>query len=432
MKKKPIVMMATTLIALLLLTPIVKAGVMHYWWDNVYYVDGTDIDYPHPDNVEYDISRNTDWTKLGYALCHFQINKDTTYQLLVGIWVLSGILGLAITACLGGGTMATFVGGVAGLVVGAFVDIVIDYYFVDERGCIWWWVSAVFVCWLISNLSWLGPLCSTDPAAGYGEILIAFLSCGYLRVGKVTFHDALGIVGPKIYSLTISVGSGGGTTSPSPGTYEGFEGASVTVNAEADSGYDFNHWILDGATEYGYSITVTMDSDHDLTAYFQHYADGDGGGSGPGGCPMLSVYDGTEYVEEGLLDIHNPDEEDVITSHNLTTTPESVEHRYLMRLTEHNQTHSHIDQVQLYATLNNETEIKLPLVSAVHSKDGDVLQELLLSDDVRADTLGADHNNGTSEYIDLKFVAPEGLEIEEFTFIIEGYNPIHKPVDMPY
>jgi len=118
----------------------------------------------------------------------------------------------------------------------------------------------------------------------------------------------------------------------------------------------------------------------------------------------------------------------VVASHVLNHTPEPVEHRYLMRLTEHEQTYSHIDQVQLFATLEN-GEIELPLVSAIHSEDGDVKQELLLSDDVRADTLGADHNNGTSEYIDLCFVAPDGLEIETFTFIIEGHNPIFK---LPY
>ena len=146
-------------------------------------------------------------------------------------------------------------------------------------------------------------------------------------------------------------------------------------------------------------------------------------GGGGGGCPILSVYDGTMYALEGLLDIHNPDGIDEITSHVLIHTPEPVEHRYLMRLTEHPQTYSHLDQVQLFAMLTNGTEVKLPLVSAIHSEDGNVKQELLVSDDVRAVMLGEDWNNGTSQYIDLKFVAPdEELEIETFTFIIEGHN----------
>jgi len=146
---------------------------------------------------------------------------------------------------------------------------------------------------------------------------------------------------------------------------------------------------------------------------------GDGGG---GGCPILSVYDETEYALEGLLDIHNPDGIDVIASHVLIHTPEPVEHRYLLRLTEHPQTYSHIDQVRLFAMLTNGTIVKLPLVSAVHSEDGNVKQKLLVSDDVRTVMLGENWNNGTSQYIDLKFVAPGEFEIETFTFIIEGHN----------
>jgi len=62
-------------------------------------------------------------------------------------------------------------------------------------------------------------------------------------------------------------------------------------------------------------------------------------------------------------------------------------------------------------------------------EDANVRWKLLWSDDVRVDMLGADHNNGTSEWIDLKFWAPRFLEIEEFTFIIEGHNPYPK---LPY
>lgn len=149
-------------------------------------------------------------------------------------------------------------------------------------------------------------------------------------------------------------------------------------------------------------------------------------GGGGGGCPILSVYDGTGYALEGLLDIHNPDGIDVVASHVLIHTPEPVEHRYLLRLTEHPQTYSHIDQVKLFAMLTNGTEVKLPLVSAIHSEDGNVKQELLLSDNVRAEMLGADHNNGTSQYIDLRFIASDELEIETFTFIIEGHNIVFK------
>jgi hypothetical protein len=147
---------------------------------------------------------------------------------------------------------------------------------------------------------------------------------------------------------------------------------------------------------------------------------------GGGGCPILSVYDGEDYVNEGLLDIHNPEGLDVTAERILSTRPERVGGRYLLRLTEHPQTISHIDQVKLLARLRDGTTVQLSLLSAIHSTEGQVKWELHRSDDNRVDVLGADHNNGASEYIDLEFVAPRGLDIIDYIFIIEGNNVIPK------
>lgn len=96
-------------------------------------------------------------------------------------------------------------------------------------------------------------------------------------------------------------------------------------------------------------------------------------------------------------------------------------------MTEHPQTHSYIDQVKLFATLDSGVTIQLPLVSAVHSEYGNVLLQLLFSDDWRTETIGANFNNGTSQSIDLKFLAlPAFIRIESFTFMIEGHNPWSK------
>jgi len=80
----------------------------------------------------------------------------------------------------------------------------------------------------------------------------------------------------------------------------------------------------------------------------------------------------------------------------------------------------------LYAGLKNGSRVELPLIYAWHSEHGNVLQQLLYSDDWRTDTLGAYFNNGESQYIDLKFEAPPNLEITELMFQIEGYNPLVK------
>ena len=144
------------------------------------------------------------------------------------------------------------------------------------------------------------------------------------------------------------------------------------------------------------------------------------------GCPILSVYDGIEYIEEGLLDIHNPEGIDVVTNHTLVTILGEVNHRYLLRLTEHNKTISHIDNVRLYGRLPNGILISLPLISAIHSALGQVRGTLRLSDDNRVDVLGGDHNEGNSEFIDLEFSALTNLNLIEFIFVIEGNNILIK------
>jgi hypothetical protein len=150
-------------------------------------------------------------------------------------------------------------------------------------------------------------------------------------------------------------------------------------------------------------------------------------GSGGGGCPYFYVYNGQQYVNEGLLNIHNADGIDVTTNQYLITTPKAVRGTYQLRLVEHPQTISDIDQVKLYAILEDKTLIELPLVWARHSENGNVLPQLLFSDDWKTTTLGADHNGGTSQSIDLKFLAlPQGFKVAGFLFVIEGNNMIVK------
>jgi len=149
--------------------------------------------------------------------------------------------------------------------------------------------------------------------------------------------------------------------------------------------------------------------------------------TGGGGCPFLQVWDGSDYVDEGLLDIHNAEGVDVIYEHTLTTVPEPVNGAYEFRLIEHPKTISDMDQVQLRAILEDGTVKEFPLISAQHSEDGNVLNLLLKSDDRRVEEKGADHNGGTSQSIDLKFAAlGPHMEPVAFIFTIEGCNMICK------
>jgi hypothetical protein len=148
---------------------------------------------------------------------------------------------------------------------------------------------------------------------------------------------------------------------------------------------------------------------------------------GGGGCPFLQVWNGSDHIDEGLLDIHNAEGVDVTYDHTLTTVPEPVNGAYAFRLTEHPKTISDIDQVQLQAILEDGTVEQLPLKKAWHSEDGNVRKILLNSDDWRVEEKGADHNGGISQSIDLEFatLGPNAKAVA-FVFTIEGYNMICK------
>jgi len=177
-----------------------------------------------------------------------------------------------------------------------------------------------------------------------------------------------------------------------------------------------------GYYELGKSVAVSDGSSS--TRDFQLNQIIQGGG---GGCPFLQVWDGSDYVDEGLLNIHNAEGVDVTYEHVLTTVPTRINGAYEFRLAEHPKTISHIDQVQLHAVLEDGTVEELHLMSAQHSEDGNVLDLLLKSDDRRVEEIGADHNGGTSQSIDLKFTTVRpNAEVVGFILTIEGYNPFYK------
>jgi len=149
-------------------------------------------------------------------------------------------------------------------------------------------------------------------------------------------------------------------------------------------------------------------------------------GGGGGGCPFLSVFDGTEYIGEGLLDIHDITGIDKVFIHTLDTSPSQLNNKVHLRLTEHPQTISDIDHIRLYGRLENGQWVSLQLKSAIHSTKGEVRKLLQFSDDLRVEELGADHNNGVSETIDLEFITDGEINFLEFRFIIEGNNYIVK------
>jgi hypothetical protein len=215
--------------------------------------------------------------------------------------------------------------------------------------------------------------------------------------------------------LVIST-NGGGTTNPAPGTYAYSYGSWVQVTETPYANYAFNYWILDGSYIYTTTVNVQMTNDHSLTAYFYYTG---GGGGGGGGCPTLFTWNGSAYVDYGVINIHNPSGEDIIRTVPIKTTDLAINKRTAsIHLREGwpglNFSESVIDQVQLYAIDNSGKQILCPLVSAQHSRLGNVLPQLLYSDDTRVQSF-------LLETIDAQFLIPN-RNIRGFVFVIEGCN----------
>ena len=69
------------------------------------------------------------------------------------------------------------------------------------------------------------------------------------------------------HNLTITI-NGQGTINPNEGIHEYSSGTQVTITISPISGWDFDHWSGD-ATGTSPTIVITMDSDKNVTAYFE-------------------------------------------------------------------------------------------------------------------------------------------------------------------
>jgi len=76
-----------------------------------------------------------------------------------------------------------------------------------------------------------------------------------------------GGVTPTKYTLTVNV-QGNGTTSPDIGTYTFDEGSTVHLEAIPAQGWQFSHWLINGQQLNESSITLTMDKNYEVVAYF--------------------------------------------------------------------------------------------------------------------------------------------------------------------
>ncbi|MCR6624704.1 MAG: hypothetical protein NDF58_09040, partial [archaeon YNP-LCB-024-027] len=142
---------------------------------------------------------------------------------------------------------------------------------------------------------------------------------------------------------------------------------------------------------------------------------------GGGGCPILLVWNGSKYVDYGIINIHNPDGYDVIKEVSISTADMNIEGQVVkLRLKEGweglEYSHSLIDHVKLYAVDIFGNRYPCPLIKAMHSEQGNIMLQLLFSDNIKAEIY-------LMQTIDLQFIVLYPKEIiKSFIITIEGHN----------
>jgi len=215
-----------------------------------------------------------------------------------------------------------------------------------------------------------------------------------------------------------------------------YGGRKIIVTAEANSSYndlpDFQIFLHDW---YGFEKAYTLPgySHHleyvaDTTGYWfieARLCTNDGFYSlkvdlkATGGCPSLFVWNGSDYFEEGILDIHA--KTDVTIQHQIQNTLALNNFVYKLQLRELDNFTSHIDQVKLYA-VDYEGEWHLcPLIYACHNDLGCVTWKLLFDDENRIDLT-------PTQQVNLKFLSiiPQNWATH-LIFEINGHNPKPNP-----
>lgn len=279
------------------------------------------------------------------------------------------------------------------------------------------------------------------------DIIKCMTDCG--GTWKLRIHK---VQGSGVYSLDLNfwVNNPPNTPSTPSGRTSGYEGVSYAYSTSTtdpdgdqvkyefswgDGSYSTTGYYNSGVTVYashswsstGYKSVkvracdvygVWSDWSSIRTVYIRS-----GGGGGVEPCPTLFTWNGTAWIDYGVIDIHDPSGEDIVREVPVQAEDVGLSgNKVTFRLREGwpglEFSESVIDQVQLYAVDGDENRRLCQLISAEHSTLGKVLPQLLKSDDVKAKML-------LLETIDLTFVVPYP-NVQDFTFVIEGNN-ILKP-----
>lgn len=174
--------------------------------------------------------------------------------------------------------------------------------------------------------------------------------------GVISTSVDLNVFIPQYLSISVR---GGGTTDPDPGTYAYRYGSSVTVTAYSYPDYTFDYWLLDAEKVYDNPITVMMDSNHTLKAWFTYIGNGNGGG----GCPYISTWNGTHYVLDNnlLLASEASNGSNVVDYYLLQQIlAQKGDGSYKLLLSEFESEHDFFDYIQLIA-VDHSSDVKVAI-----------------------------------------------------------------------
>jgi len=133
-----------------------------------------------------------------------------------------------------------------------------------------------------------------------------------------------------------------------------------------------------------------------------------------GGCPTLSVWNGSEYVLECILNIHGSS--DVTIQRMIQNGLVPQNNICKLQISELDNFTSYIDQVKLYAVGDDGVWRICPLVYANHSTLGKITNQLLLDDEIRIELK-------PSQITSLNFFSLISHEETRYIFEINGHNP---------
>lgn len=159
-------------------------------WDGLQFRFPPHTRYAHPDREHYDIDTSKNWTKAGTDLIHLQINEEIS-KIITETTATKTIFQKI------GKLLAGPIGTLLGQLLSVFVSVYTQQYWLDEKKCVWVWISKAFLKWYIDNYVELSLMPEQIALTTMG---LAWARIGYLQIGSVNYFDNIqkGVVGGGI------------------------------------------------------------------------------------------------------------------------------------------------------------------------------------------------------------------------------------------